>query len=67
MKILTIELRGAVEIAVIIEKSSALYDEGQNCILAEKKLIVWLLLSTWIQPISIVHWLVPISITDPSV
>jgi len=40
VKILTIELRGAVEIAVIIEKSSALYDEGQNCILAEKELIV---------------------------
>ena len=67
VKILTTELCGAVKIAVIIEKSSALYDKGQNYILAEKELIVWLLLSTWIQPMPIVHWSVPMSITELSV
>ena len=67
VKILITELQGAVKIAERIERSSALYDEGHDCILAEYELIIWLLLSIWIQPMPIVHWLVPISITDPSV
>jgi hypothetical protein len=35
VKMLITELRGVVEIADRIEKSSALYEDGQRCIFAE--------------------------------
>ena len=66
VKISTLELRGSVEMADRTAMSSALYDDGQSVILAEKLLITWLL-RICILPTPIEQLLVPISDTDPSV